>query len=157
MPAANDPNELVQIRELSAPRNLVFEAWSSSAHLEKWFAPDGFTCTYAVDFRTGGAFTLTMRGMGMEHTVRGTYHEVSPPSRIVQEMIFEDLPDQKVILVALFEAIAGDKTRLTIRQTFPPPYTLTDEQRALLGPRVKGAPIGWGQTLQHLKDYVEKR
>ena len=143
-------------RELAAPRELVFEAWSSSAHLEKWFAPDGFTCTYPVDFRPGGAFSLTMTGFGMTHTVRGVYREIVRPERIVQTMMFDDMPGVEVLTTVTFVA-QGAKTLLTVTQRFPPLAQLSAAHRTLLEPRLRGAPIGWGQTLQHLADHVERR
>lgn len=34
------PNPAVIVRTFSAPRALVFKAWSSADHLQRWFCPE---------------------------------------------------------------------------------------------------------------------
>ncbi len=42
-------------RVISAPRELVFEAFSELRHLSRWWGPEGFTTTTrAFEFRVGG-------------------------------------------------------------------------------------------------------
>ena len=61
-----------------------------------------------------------------------------------------------MIQTITFEEHAG-KTRVTVRHLFPTWEKLTPEQLEIMTPRGAGAPVGWGQTLQHLADYVATR
>jgi uncharacterized protein YndB with AHSA1/START domain len=40
-----DPQAIIAVRELDAPRALVFEAWTDPKHLSQWWGPNGFTTT----------------------------------------------------------------------------------------------------------------
>jgi uncharacterized protein YndB with AHSA1/START domain len=47
--------EIVISRDISAPRELVFEAFTEVRHLSRWWGPEGFTTsTRAFEFRVGG-------------------------------------------------------------------------------------------------------
>ena len=47
-------------RVISAPRELVFEAFTEVRHLSRWWGPEGFTTTTrAFEFRVGGESVLT--------------------------------------------------------------------------------------------------
>jgi uncharacterized protein YndB with AHSA1/START domain len=157
MTASVDDQHVLELeRTFDAPRELLFEVWSKAEHLEKWFAPDGFELQCTLDFRPGGAFRIRMIGFGLDHAVGGTYREIVRPERIVQLMVFDDLPGHEIELTVTFEQRAG-KTVVSVRQVFPPWQRMTPEQAALLRPRVTGSSEGWSQTLRHLGDYVAAR
>jgi len=43
--------ELTLRRNFSAPRDLVFEAWTKPEHLDRWMGPHGYaTTTESMDF-----------------------------------------------------------------------------------------------------------
>ena len=153
MPANAETLEIT--RTFAAPRRLVFEVWSTAAHLEKFIAPDGFTATCTVDFRVGGVITIRMQGMGMDHTARGTYEEIVPGERIVYRFHCDGLEGAAIRSTLLFEDAPGG-TRFTTRQEFPRLDTLTPEQRRVLEPAMQGAPIGWAQSLDHLEAYLRR-
>ena len=142
-------------RVLDAPRELVFEAWSRAEHLVKWFAPDGFQCHAAIDFRPGGKLSIRLVGMGFDDTVTGTYHEIVPNERIVWGARFSDVPEHEMRTTVTLAA-RGEKTEIRVEQVFPTWDALTPAQRELIGPRMAGAPIGWNQTLDHLADFVRR-
>lgn len=153
MERSRDKLELTRL--LDAPRELVWDAWSQPEHLVKWFAPDGFVCHCAMDFRVGGAVSIRLVGMGMDHTVTGVYEEIVAPERIVFTQEFADIPGHPMRLTVTLSP-RGDKTELHMQQVFPASAKLTPAQQALIAPRIAGAPIGWGQTLDHLAEYVRK-
>ena len=153
MAASREKLELTRV--LDAPRELVWEAWTRPEHLVKWFAPDGFVCHCAVDFRVGGAVSIRLVGMGMDHTVTGVYEEIVVPERIVFTQEFADIPGQPMRLT-LTLVDRGAKTELQVQQVYPAFAKLTAAQQALIAPRIAGAPIGWGQTLDHLAEFVRQ-
>src|ERR1700733_12581140 len=55
--------EIVISRVISAPRELVFEAFTEVRHLSRWWGPEGFsTTTRAFEFRVGGEWDFVMHG-----------------------------------------------------------------------------------------------
>ena len=61
--AATSDREIVISRIISAPRELVFEAFTEVRHLSQWWGPHGFsTTTRAFEFRVGGEWDFVMHG-----------------------------------------------------------------------------------------------
>jgi uncharacterized protein YndB with AHSA1/START domain len=78
--------ELVTIRAFDAPRELLWEAWTSSEHLPNWLlGPEGWTMPVCEsDLREGGAWRFVWRQEdGTEMGMSGEYREISPPERLV--------------------------------------------------------------------------
>ena len=76
--------EIVVSRIIEGPRQLVFDAFSSAAHLAQWCAPPGKIDTRAFDFKPGGAWDATIEGPdGNAYPNHWTWTEIVPPERIV--------------------------------------------------------------------------
>ena len=78
--------EVAMTRVVDAPRELVFEAWTSPEHVPHWMlGPGDWTMPVCeIDLRTGGAWHFVWRRSdGSEMEMRGEYREVSPPERLV--------------------------------------------------------------------------
>src|SRR5882672_3690880 len=76
--------EIVISRVISAPRELVFEAFTEVRHLSRWWGPDGFTTsTRAFEFRVGGEWDFVMHGPdGTDYQEWISWTEIAPPERI---------------------------------------------------------------------------
>jgi uncharacterized protein YndB with AHSA1/START domain len=140
-------------RALHASRELVFKAWSSAEHVERWFAPTGYTVPEAkVDMRVGGPFEVLMRAPdGVEHWVRGKFVEVSKFDRLAIDLVVSNAKGH-----ALFRALteanfaeALEGTRIEVTQT----YRVLDPDAAWM---VQGAPQGWAQTLDSLSAELQR-
>jgi uncharacterized protein YndB with AHSA1/START domain len=73
-------------RTLSAPRELVFDAWTQPRHITKWMlGPDGWTMPICeVDLRPGGTWRFVWRREdGTEMPMHGVYREIRRPERLV--------------------------------------------------------------------------
>ena len=72
-------------RTIRAPRQKVFDAWTTAEELKAWHAPGPLTVSFAqIDLRPGGAYRIHMRAPdGTEHRVSGTYREVDAPKKVV--------------------------------------------------------------------------
>lgn len=144
------PEPLVISRVFSAPRALVFAAWSSAAHMQRWFSPAGCSVSAAeVDFRPGGVCAICMRlPDGREFWSRGTYLEISPPDRLV--VAFGISVDGALKFTAhttvTFEEVAGG-TRMTVRQA----YDIKDPAFRFA---IEGSAEGWRTTLDKLAQEV---
>ena len=148
----SDAQELVIARTFPAPRALVFQAWSSAAHIKQWFAPEHYTVPDAeVEFRTGGVFAVCMRAPdGTDHWCRGTFTEVVPPERLgfVVGIPNMDAPGFIARTTVMFED-DGAGTRMTVRQSY-------DVRDKTFSRAVEGALDGWRSTLDKLEREVAR-
>ncbi|MDW4572466.1 SRPBCC domain-containing protein [Microbacterium sp. M3] len=117
-------------RELSAPRELVFEALTKPEHFAVWFGTAAVEVpqeSLTMDVRPGGAFRAVMLlPDGNRIDWAGEYHVVEPPSHLA--MTLTDQPGDDAGLPVLFDLEESDGgTVLTIRQDRS---DFTDEQVA---------------------------
>jgi len=75
-------------RVLPAPREQVFEAWTSAEMIPRWWGPKGYRGLSAKsDPRPGGAFAVELQGPeGDVHRMAGLYTEVAPPGLLCLEI-----------------------------------------------------------------------
>jgi uncharacterized protein YndB with AHSA1/START domain len=81
-----DPIFLRMERTFNAPRQAVFNAWTSAEVLRRWWSPgpDWETPIAEADVRVGGHLRIVMRSPdGEEIGGGGEYIEVTPPERLV--------------------------------------------------------------------------
>ena len=78
------PRSLTISRAFAAPRELVFQCWTTAERMKRWFSPEGVDVPEAeIDCRPGGVFVICMRMPdGTEHWCRGAFGEVVPPERL---------------------------------------------------------------------------
>src|SRR6187431_169284 len=147
--AATADREIVITRVISAPRELVFEAFTEVRHLSRWWGPDGFTTTtWAFEFRVGGEWDFVMHGPGgTDYQEWISWTEIAPPERIaLRHGEFRGDPDafESVLTFAPY----GAATRIEMRTVFP-----TKELRAEAVEKYH-AIEGGQQTLNKLAAYV---
>ena len=82
--SATADREIVISRVISAPRELVFEAFTEVRHLSRWWGPEGFTTTTrSFEFRVGGEWDFVMHGPdGTDYQEWISFTEIAPPERI---------------------------------------------------------------------------
>jgi uncharacterized protein YndB with AHSA1/START domain len=87
--------EIVATRMFDAPIELVFDVLTKPEHVRRWGATGGDRMTICdIDLRVGGDFhNFFVTPDGTECSFRGTYLEVSPPTRLVNTWLFEGWPD----------------------------------------------------------------
>lgn len=150
MESSTADREIVVTRLIDAPPELVFEAFTSVAHLSRWWGPEGFsTTTRSFEFRVGGEWVFTMRGPdGTVHPEWITWTTIVPGERI--EMLHgERRDDPDTFESALTFTPEGAATRIELRTVFP-----TAELRDQALERSHAAE-GGRQTLAKLAGYVE--
>jgi uncharacterized protein YndB with AHSA1/START domain len=136
--AAEAEGEIVISRTYAAPKQLVFDAWSTAERLAQWWGPHGFSAPQCVvEFRPQGKLEILMKGHGMEHWMRGRFDEIVKGERIAFTVRVEGL-DQDIKTVVTFAESAG-KTTMTVRQTVP-----RNEMMA------HGQKQGWTEQLEKL-------
>ncbi len=123
---ATADREIVMSRVISAPRELVFEAFTQVRHLSRWWGPEGFsTTTRSFEFRVGGAWDFVMHGPdGTDYQEWITWREIVPPERIAL-LHGESRDDPNAFESVLASEQAGDGTRIVMRTRFPTKVTMS--------------------------------
>jgi uncharacterized protein YndB with AHSA1/START domain len=166
--AAASDREIVVTRVFSAPRELVFEAWTDPKHLVHWWGPfPTVNPTCEMDLRAGGAFRWVMVSPdGVQYPMSGVFKEIVRPERIVyvpdtsenppewHEMLnkLRGAPNGSRVpagLVTVTFADEGGSTRLTITSLFDSAATA----EAFRGMQMVQ---GWGMSLDRLATEVAK-
>ncbi|MBE1535230.1 SRPBCC family protein [Actinomadura algeriensis] len=98
-------------RELDAPVDAVWSAWTDSARYGEWASAE----EVSLDVRPGGAWSSVMVVPGgMRVPTSGSYVEVETGKRLVMGM---DVPGrQEPVLMTLELDGDGDRTRITLSQ-----------------------------------------
>jgi uncharacterized protein YndB with AHSA1/START domain len=117
-------------REFEAPAARVFEAHTDPDLLARWTGPVGTTLTMrAFDPRTGGSWSYVIRAGADEWAFHGSFHEVTPPSRLVQTFEFDNEPGHPTLEILEFVDLPGGRSRIDGQSIF----VSADERDAMLG------------------------
>ena len=145
---ATADREIVLTRQLDAPRELVWRAWTEPEHLIRWWGPDSFTNTFhEIDFRTGGVWRFIMHGPdGTDYENYVHFLEVVPLERMVYDQGTSADNVMHSSRVTFEEADGG--TLVTLRVVFP-----TAEARDAVVQNFNAIEAGH-QTLAKLAAYV---
>jgi uncharacterized protein YndB with AHSA1/START domain len=141
--------EIVMTREIDAPRDLVFEAFSKPEHVVHWWGRIGSTLPVCeMDFRPGGAWRFVERDAGgAENAFRGEYRDIVRPERIVQTFEFEGMPGHISLDTMVFEDLGG-RTRLVDTSVF-------DSVEDRDGMLQSGMEEGAAELFIRLADYLQ--
>jgi uncharacterized protein YndB with AHSA1/START domain len=112
--------EIVMTRTFTAPRRLVWEAFTNPEHVPHWMlGPEGWTMPVCeIDLRPGGTWHYVWRRTdGSEMEMRGVYQEVVPIERLVNtESWGGDWPETINTLLLVEE---NGRTTTTQRVKYP--------------------------------------
>ena len=103
-------------REVDAPRDLVFRAWTDPELLAQWLGPRRLTMRVdEFDVRHGGAWRYVhIDTDGTEYGFRGVFHGTPSPDQIIQTFEFEGAPGHVSLDTLVLEDRGG---RTLIRTT----------------------------------------
>jgi len=153
--AANDADdtaarEMVIIRTVDAPRELVWEAWTQPHHIAQWWGPNGFRTTiHEMNLEVGGLWRFIMHGPdGTDYPNRIVYREIVKPQRLVYDHA-EDKPDPVVDFrtTVTFEELGSGRTKVTLRALFA---TAADRDARLKFGVLEGGKQTLARMEQHL-------
>jgi uncharacterized protein YndB with AHSA1/START domain/dihydrofolate reductase len=133
---ASPTSEVVVVRELDAPPEVAWRAWTDPEQVRQWWGPIGFVCPRAdVDFRVGGTTLVTMQAPaeygGFSVHNRWTYTAVAEPNRIEFVSTFSDADGNpidpaaagipagvpaEVPHVVTLEPLPGGRTKITVTE-----------------------------------------
>src|SRR3954454_8430209 len=118
--SATADREIVISRVISAPRELVFEAFTEVRHLSQWWGPEGFsTTTRAFECRVGGECDVVLHGPdGTDYPEWISWTEIFPPERIAL-LHGESRDDPNAFESVLTFEPDGAASRIEMRTVFP--------------------------------------
>ena len=144
---AGDPNAeatLILRRTISAPRDRVFDAWTSPELMRQWFCPnEKFSVAIAeVDLTTGGKFRIGMRNPDRQVRIAtGMYREIRKPERLVFTWSWEHDPMDTLITLTFHDL--GNATEIVLKhELLPTPKHREDHAH------------GWEGCLGHLEKFM---
>ncbi len=141
-------------RIYDAPRELVFQAWTDSSLMARWFGPTVFTIPICqLDVRPGGEIYVVMRDPdGVNYPMTGLFQEVVAPKRLVftTRAIADEAgrPQLETLDVLTLEDLGG-KTKLTLEVTV---IKATPAAEGALA----GMEEGWSQSLAKLAELLQQ-
>lgn len=144
---AASPTTLVMRRTFDAPRERVFDAWTTPEALRRWFMPEGTTIKDALtDARVGGTYKIVAdhKEMG-EMVVYGVYKEFSRPDRFQCTWTWEEddkADEHETLLTVEFKAL-GERTEMILtHENFRNEESRNNHER------------GWSSTFPNLEKYL---
>jgi uncharacterized protein YndB with AHSA1/START domain len=107
--------QILITREFDAPKQLVYEAWTTPELVKRWWSGKRGSMTLAeIDLRVGGMWRYVMiANGGFEVAFHGEFREIVPNERIITTEVFEGFPDGEAVDTVRF-AEADGRTTLTM-------------------------------------------
>lgn len=142
---------------VKAPRQKVWEAWTSSEAIAQWSAPEGFTIKVEKnDVRPGGSWRIIRSINGADFISVGDYQEVIEQEKIVS---FEDCDEQTAkanpgmprafTSIGRFSDTPDGGTKITVEIRY---QTEEDRQKHL----AMQPQEGWESTFKQFDKYLAK-
>jgi uncharacterized protein YndB with AHSA1/START domain len=141
--------ELVVTRAFNAPAHTVFEAWTKSELLQRWWAPKSFGVTFIsceADVRAGGGYRFVFGHPASEQPMAffGRYIEVTPHSRLVWTN--DEGGEGGAVTTVIFEE-RGAETLVVLHELYPSKEALDDAIAS-------GSTCGFGETFEQLDELL---
>jgi uncharacterized protein YndB with AHSA1/START domain len=132
-------------RQIDAPRNLVYKAWTTPELIKRWWGGDRGEVTIAdVDLRVGGMWRFVLQATGgFEVAFHGEYREIVPDERLVSTEVFEGFPEGEALVSNTFTEDQG-RTTLTILVE----HTNRENRDAHINSGMEG---GMNEAMDHLE------
>lgn len=139
--------EIVITRVFDAPPPLVFKAWTTPEHVNRWYSAEPLVVC-EIDLRVGGRWRYVLRAPdGSEHGFSGTYREIVPPERLVYTEGYEGLPpDRDCLVTTTFTEQNGQTTLTSLLR-----YRSKEDRDAHVA---SGMEVGMRKTLDRLEEHL---
>jgi uncharacterized protein YndB with AHSA1/START domain len=115
--------QILITREFDAPKELVYEAWTTPELVRQWWCGErGEMTVCEIDLRVGGKWRYAMiANEGLEVAFHGEYRELVPNERMVSTEAYEGIPDpdEHAALNTLTLTEADGRTTLTVLVEHP--------------------------------------
>lgn len=142
-----NPAETIRIRRrMPAPRDVVYEAWTTAEGFRHWMCPGNVVSAEAVlDVRVGGALRIVMKSPTAEHVHTGIYQIVEPPAKLAFTWNASNHPPTRVTVEFLDHGSEDESEIIITHEQF------TNHDVA------KRYESGWGTIAEKLAAYLTTR
>jgi uncharacterized protein YndB with AHSA1/START domain len=161
----NEGQELVITREINAPKQLVWDAFTKAEHLGNWWGPKGSKITVQkLDVRPGGVFHYKMEMGGNDIWGIFKYKEIDAPNSITFTSAFSDA-DGNITRAPFFDGKwplevlntwtfteENGKTKITLRGK---PYNANEIENKAFVDNTASMNQGFGGTFDQLEEYLK--
>jgi len=149
MARRSDSSEIRLTRVYDAPVRAVWDAWTITEQVEKWWGPRGFTLTtHSKDLRVGGTWRYTMHGPdGVDYPNVTKYFVVEPFQRLVYDHGATDSTPPLFRVTATFSEADG-KTTLDLSFALSSPEAAAETARFI---KKAGGNATWDRLAEHLE------
>jgi uncharacterized protein YndB with AHSA1/START domain len=108
-------DQILITREFNAPKELVYQAWTTPELVKRWWnAKRGEVTVAEIDLQVGGTWRYVMvTDDGFEIGFHGEFREIVPNERIVATEVYEGMPDAASVNTVTFTEVDG-RTTMTI-------------------------------------------
>ena len=149
----NPETDLVLVREINAPREILYKCWTTPEHLVHWFVPKPHKVTACeLDVRPGGKCNTTFDVDGTEMENNGVYLEVIPNEKLVFTDTYTEgwkpNPEPFMTAILTFEDIGNGRTRYTAVARHRSKETAESHKQM-------GFYDGWGTVVTQLEEYAQ--
>jgi len=145
-------------REVDAPRELVFRAFTEQDLYGQWLGPSGFSTTFETfEARNGGSYRFIQKDeKGEAYAFHGVYHELLPPERIIGTFEYEGLPESGHVSLERtdFVELPGNRTRIVSHSVF---LSVEDRDGMLQGGMEEGMEDSYSRLDRLLETMKIKR
>lgn len=142
-----EPNdrEIVATRWFSAPRGVVWDAYTRCEHVRQWqVGPEGWSMpTCEIDLREGGAYRYGWEGPEEPFEISGEFREIVPPERLVNTEVFEG--HEALDTLTLVEE--NGRTKITVSVVY-------QSNEAREAAKATGMEDGWAESYERLEEYL---
>jgi uncharacterized protein YndB with AHSA1/START domain len=142
--------EAIIMRVFDAPRELVWEAYTTPDLIKQWWAPKRLkTIIDKMEVKEGGDWRLINPAPnGLQHGFSGRYLVVAPPERLVQTFNYELMPGHEVLESLTLED-QGGRTKVTATAIF---FSVEDRDGMIKAGMEESTP----ETMDMLGDLLER-
>jgi uncharacterized protein YndB with AHSA1/START domain len=127
--AAPGDRETVVERVFNAPRDVVWQAFTTPELLAQWWGRGNKLVIEELELRAGGRWRFVEHADDGIYGFEGHYREVTPPERLVSTFAWDGMTGHAVVETTTFEDLGDDRTKVISRSLFDN----TQERDAMLG------------------------
>ena len=131
-------------KQLPAPPEVVFDAWTTPSHMANWISPMTTATVPKLDLRVGGEYRIDMHGENKDYVHTGSYKEIDRPNKLVFSWFSDGTQQQETIVTIELEA-AGGGTLLTLTHERIPKEKSRDDHEG-----------GWTTIVDKLEQALNK-
>lgn len=149
--------EILITREVNAPRERVFKAFTDPKLYPQWIGPRELKTTLVTfDPKSGGKYRFIQKDKsGHQFAFHGVFHEVKAPEMIIETFEYEGLPEKgHAILERVdFEPLPDNRTKIVEKSVF---LSVEDRDGMLQDDMTKGINESYERLDELLENEIKK-